>query len=135
MEKMETGMDPVKRLLVKEMTRRFLSDPSWGGMGPVTMPGKRMSWVNSVKFAREAGREPARPSESERPVPSVRVVMRRWLELVMEQVMPEKEEQGSEEWKFQEEKKGEEEEGMSVSVFLMSYKTDKSEWLRNGGGC
>ena len=47
-EEREVGMGPVKRLLVKEMTRRLVSLPSWDGIGPVTRPGKRTSWVNSV---------------------------------------------------------------------------------------
>lgn len=41
---MEVGMDPVKRLLLREMTLSFLRVvPSWEGMGPVTMPVKRTS--------------------------------------------------------------------------------------------
>lgn len=37
------GIGPVRRLLVNEMTRRLASRPSWNGIGPVTIPGKRMS--------------------------------------------------------------------------------------------
>lgn len=71
---MEVGIGPVSRLLVRERTRSWVSRPSWGGMGPVTMPGKRTSWVNWVSLEREGEREPASPGEAERPVPRVRMV-------------------------------------------------------------
>jgi hypothetical protein len=112
----EVGTGPVRRLLVKEMTRRVVSRPSWKGMGPVTRPGKRMSWVNSVSWEREGEREPASPGEPERPVPRERAVTRREEE-IREQVRPEKEEQGSGDVKSQVEKKVEP--GMSVREALM----------------
>lgn len=80
------GMVPVRRLLGKEMTRSLVSRASWGGMEPVTIPGERMSWVNSVSEEMDKGSDPASGSES---APSERMVTRE-----NEQVMPEKEEQG-----------------------------------------
>lgn len=91
-------------------------------MGPVTRPGERTSWVNSVRFEMEGESEPARPCEPERPVPRVRVVTR-----LSEQVMPEKVEQGSGEARFHVEKKLLP--GMSVSVSLMADSAAKSTAL------
>ncbi|KAM3684603.1 hypothetical protein ACB098_11G059600 [Castanea mollissima] len=119
-------MGPVKRLLVKEMTRRLVSLPSLDGIGPVTRPGKRTSWVNSVSCERAKESDPARPGESERPVPSERVVTRREEEM-REQVRPENEEQGLGAVKSQEEKNVEP--GMSVSEALMVFSAMRSEIL------
>lgn len=113
------GMPPVNLLLVKEITRSLLSRPSWGGMGPVTMPGKRTSWVNSVRLEMAGEREPARPGEPERPVPSVRVVTR-----LREQVIPEKVEQGSGAERSQVDKKSVP--GTSVRVSLIAARAAKS---------
>lgn len=109
-------------MLVKERTLRLVSQLSSGGMGPVTSPGKRTSWVNSARSEMEGESEPARPDEPERPVPRVRVETR-----LSEQVMPEKVEQGSGAVRFQVEKKLLP--GMSVSVLLMAAKAAKSTAL------
>lgn len=89
--KIPTGISPVRRLLVREMTLRLWRDASSGGIGPVTMPANRMSCVSSVRSAMAGESVPARPGESERPVPRVRMVTRE----EEEQVTPAKEEQGS----------------------------------------
>lgn len=126
--KIPAGISAVKRLLVREMTLRFRREASWGGIGPVTMPAKRMSWLSSESCAMAGERVPARPGEPERPVPSVRMVTRE--EEEEEQVTPAKEEQGStKEEKFQEEKKrgaAAEEEGTSVREFLIRRNAAKS---------
>ncbi|KAL0311284.1 UNVERIFIED_CONTAM: hypothetical protein Sangu_2423100 [Sesamum angustifolium] len=113
------------------MTLRLRREESCGGIGPVTMPAKRMSWLSSESCAIAGERVPARPGEPERPVPSVRMVTREEEE---EQVTPAKEEQGSTEAeeKFQEEKKrGAAEEGTSMREFLMSRNAAKSVgWMR-----
>lgn len=120
------GIGPVRRLLVKERMRRLVRDPIEGGIGPVTMPEKRMSWVKEVRLEREGERVPARPGELERPVPRVRVVTRE-----LEQVTPEKEEQGGgavvEKLKFQVEKNW----GFvrEVRVFLISSRAVRSSLL------
>lgn len=112
------GMEPVKRLLGNEMTRSLVSWASWGGMDPVTIPGERMSWVNSVSWEMDRGSEPASGSVS---VPSERMVTR----LILEQVTPENEEQGFGAVKFQVEKKELEDES-SVRVFFMERRALRS---------
>jgi hypothetical protein len=128
----EVGMGPFKRLLVKEITRRLVSLASWVGMRPVTSPGKRRSWVNSVSWEREGERVPARPGESEKPVPSERAVTRREEEII-EQVSPEKEEQGFGAVKSQVEKNVEP--GMPVSEALMVFSALRSALLSFGCCC
>ena len=85
------------------------------------MPGKRMSWVSSERSEMAAGRDPARPGESEPPVPRERIVTR-----PRSQTTPEKEEQGSREEKSQVEKnpgpEGLRRRGRSVRVFLMTLR-------------
>lgn len=92
---MESGIEPVKRLLVREMTLRFLRLPSWAGIGPVTMPGFRTSWLSSVRLEMDGEREPASPREPDRPVPRMSEVTRLGFKNGDEQVMPAKVEQGS----------------------------------------
>ena len=106
----ELGIGPVSRLLVREMTRRSTRFPRRGGMGPVTSPAKRTSWVRWVSLEMDAVREPASPGESERPVPSTREVTLREgegskSESEREQVTPAKVEQGRGEAKSHVEKK------------------------------
>lgn len=71
-------------------------------------------------------RVPARPGESERPVPKVRIVTRE-----AKQVTPAKEEQGSAaaEKSQVEKKRSAEEEGMSVREFLIWRRAAKSVGL------
>lgn len=122
-EEKVVGMVPVKRLLDNEMTRSLVSRPSWGGMEPVTIPGERMSWVNSVRAEMEGGSDPARLSEL---APSERMVTR-----PREQVTPEKEEQGSSEERFQVEKKGVVGE-TSVRAFLIEKRALRSKGFTFG---
>lgn len=86
-------------------------------MEPVTIPGERMSWVNSVREEMEVGSEPARGCLS---VPSERMVTR-----LKVQVMPEKVVQGFGEVRFHVEKKefvGE----IEVRVFFMERRALRS---------
>ena len=89
----------------------------------MTRPGKRMSWVSWVRLERAGEREPARPGESERPVPSDRMVTRS----LKPQVTPVNEEQGSGAVKSQVEKNLEP--GMSVRLSLMADSAAKSTAL------
>ena len=82
-----------------------------------------MSWVSSVRLERAGESEPARPRESERPVPSERMVTR----LLKEQVTPVNEEQGSDAVKSQVEKNLEP--GMSVRLSLMADNAARSTAL------
>ncbi|GAB2231639.1 hypothetical protein Droror1_Dr00010649 [Drosera rotundifolia] len=127
-------MGPVRRLWERERTRRLERRESWGGMGPVTKPGNRISCVSSVRFESAGDRVPARPGESERPVPSVRVETRS-LDgegVEGEQTMPAKEEQGSDE-KSQVVKKRVP--GRSMSELLMETNAAKSSGLSVGSCC
>lgn len=84
----------------------------------MTMPGERMSWVNSVREEMEEGSEPASGCVS---VPSERMVTR-----LNEQVMPEKVVQGFGEVRFHVEKKefvGE----IEVRVFFMERRALRSK--------
>lgn len=89
----------------------------------MTRPGKRTSWVNSVRFERAGESEPARPGESERPVPRERMTTR----LSKEQVTPVNVEQGSGAVKSQVEKNLEP--GMSVRLSLMADNAARSTSL------
>lgn len=76
-------------------------------------------------MAKAGESEPASPGESEKPVPSVRIVTR----LSEEHVTPEKEEQGFGAVKSQEEKKSVP--GMSVREFLIASRATKSTGFRD----